>query len=150
MDRKRIEELLTADEGKRLNAYKDSLGKPTIGIGHLIVPADYIPIDAEINDERCDSLFQADLDKAIAGAQRLLPQFSSLPEPVQEAIVNMVFNLGETGLSKFPRFLNAIRSRDWKAAVMQLDDTPWHRQVGPRADRIIAAIAACPDDEYPA
>ena len=33
-----IQELLALREGKSLKVYKDSLGKHTVGIGHLLTP----------------------------------------------------------------------------------------------------------------
>ena len=143
MDRQKIEKQLIIDEGKRLDVYKDSLGKPTVGIGHLILPSDYIPVDATISEERCDTLFQADLDKAIAGAMDLFPNLDELPEPIQEAIVNMVFNMGAGGLAKFQHFIAAINNSDYESAARELINSRWYNQVGKRAARIVAAVRGC-------
>jgi hypothetical protein len=45
----------------------------------LILPTDNIPNGSVISDERVDSLFQHDLDNAIAGAQKLFPTLGSSP-----------------------------------------------------------------------
>jgi lysozyme len=145
MDRLKIEDQLVIDEGKRLVWYRDSLGKPTIGIGHLILASDNLPEGSTISEQRCGNLFQEDLDKAIAGATGLFPYLYSFPEPIQESIVNMVFNMGAKGLAKFRNFIAAINNSNYNEAADQLVDSLWYKQVGKRAVRIVAAVRGCAD-----
>jgi GH24 family phage-related lysozyme (muramidase) len=49
--------------------------------------------------------------------QKEFPQWSSFPEPVQEGLFDMAFNLGVAGLQKFPRFLAAVEAGDWETAA---------------------------------
>ena len=42
--------------------------------------------------------FEKDVADALANARRLYPKFSGLPEEAQQIIVNMIFNMGFTGL----------------------------------------------------
>lgn len=146
MDRTSVENQLAIDEGKRLTVYLDSLGKPTVGIGHLVLMSDNLQVGNTITEAQCDQFFQDDLNHAIAHAEILFPNLPTYPEAVQESVVNMTYNLGQAGLAKFPKFCAAIKAQDWAGAVAQLTGTLWQKQVGPRADRIIAAIASCEDD----
>lgn len=55
--------LIELFEGRRLKVYKDSSGYLTVGVGHKVVPADKLKLGDVITPDRCEALFQADLDK---------------------------------------------------------------------------------------
>ena len=46
-----FEKLIAEREGRRNDVYKDSLGKLTVGIGHLVVPSDHLNFGERISDE---------------------------------------------------------------------------------------------------
>jgi len=48
----------------------------------------------------------------------------------------MCFNLGAPRLSKFKKFIAAINQEEWVEAAMEMMDSKWARQVGPRAERL--------------
>lgn len=54
----------------------------------------------------------------------------------QQALVNMLFNLGKGGVQKFKKMLAAIKTGDWVEAAEQARDSAWYNQVGGRAKRI--------------
>jgi GH24 family phage-related lysozyme (muramidase) len=67
-----------------------------------------------------DALLTEDLTRFVGRLAARLPEYDSYPVSVQEALLDMVFNLGETGLmDKFPKFIAAIQRKDWKAAADQ-------------------------------
>ncbi len=50
----------------------------------------------------------------------LLPGFDQFPEPAQEALLDMAFNLGAKGLvDKFPHLIAAVNARDWQTCAAQ-------------------------------
>ena len=48
-----------------------------------------------------------------------LPKWHTYPEPVQEALFDMAFNLGLGGLKKFTTLLHAVNTGDWATAAAQ-------------------------------
>ena len=48
----------------------------------------------------------------------------------------MGFNLGITRLLKFKKFLAALEQHDWETAAVEMMDSRWATQVGPRATRL--------------
>jgi lysozyme len=48
----------------------------------------------------------------------------------------MCFNLGAPRLSKFKKFIAAINDEQWIEAAVEMMDSRWARQVGPRAERL--------------
>jgi lysozyme len=143
MNRQAIEGQLKIDEGIRLATYADSVGKLTIGIGHLIIPTDHILQGDAISPERCEALFKSDLDTAIAGAKDIFPKFNYFSDNLQGAIVNLVFNLGTTGLKKFKKFVAAINDDEDETAAKELENSKWYAQVGNRAKRIVEIVRGC-------
>lgn len=126
---------LQIDEGCKLYGYTDSLGYLTIGYGRLIDRRK----GGQISQDEALYLLQND----IARVEKQLTQyawFSAQDSVRQAALANMCFNLGLEGLLHFPHFLGYMLSKDYPNAAKELVDTPWHSQVGVRADRIIKLI----------
>lgn len=83
-----------------------------------------------------EALVEADVQSFEAQLAATLPNWNSYPEPVQEALFDMAFNLGLGGLKKFPRMLAAIDAGDWTTAAAQS-----HRQgIGDSRNQEIAAL----------
>ena len=120
MDRHAVYEQLKIDEGVEYEIYKDHLGYPTFGVGHLVLETD--PEHGQevgtppVSVDRVKECFEADLDTAISECNALYEEgvFGDLPGEVQEILVNMMFNMGRTRLSKFKKMHAAILEADWK------------------------------------
>ena len=143
MNRERVQEQLAIDEGVVHAIYLDHLGYPTFGIGHLIREEDPeygLEVDTPVSEERVTEAFQADLDIAISECKALYDQWDDFPGEVQEILVNMMFNLGRTRLSKFKNMRKAIDNEDWATAAVEGRDSRWYRQVGNRAERLMTRL----------
>ena len=67
-----------------------------------------------------DVLQDADVADFQSALAHLLPGFAQFPEPAQEALLDMAFQLGAGGLmSKFPHLALAAQARDWQACADQ-------------------------------
>lgn len=142
MDFCQIEEDLIRDEGLRLRAYICPAGKLTIGVGHRVTRADRLDKNSRISLERAGFLLSTDISAALGAANRIFGrvEFVSWPDARQRAIVNMIFNLGETGFRGFERMIPAIKAGDWHLASLECLDSLYARQVGRRAQRIAEAL----------
>ena len=132
-------------EGVRTQMYLDSLGKATIGIGHLIQSheRERYAEGVEISMEEVEELFDIDLNRAAAGADLLIDECvgHDLPQHVGEVILEMVFQLGTTGVSKFLKFWKALRVKDWKKAAEEMKDSRWHSQTPKRCEHLAEIVA---------
>ena len=143
MNRERLYEEIKADEGEILEVYKDHLGYPTIGIGHLVTEKDEEfgePTGTPITAKRSRELFDRDIECAIKDCERLYGQWHNWPEEVQLVLVNMAFNLGATRLSKFMNMKNMLSQGKWKEAAAEGRDSLWYRQVTNRAERLMTRL----------
>ena len=97
------EAMMIHDEGERLKMYQDSVGKWTVGIGHNLT-------DKPISKIASRMIFMDDLADAIDDVHACCACYNTLSRPRQLVLINLAFNVGRTGLSKFVKFLDAIQA----------------------------------------
>jgi lysozyme len=127
---------LKKHEGLNLQAYRCPAGVLTIGYGHTVGVKD----GDTITLQQADEYLQDDIIDAERGARELLDNFLTLSPVRQDAVVNLVFNLGKAGLSKFKNFLREMRAGQFHAAAQSLIDSKWYDQVGLRSKDIVQMI----------
>ncbi len=139
------------DEGIRRNkegshvAYRDTRKKLTGGIGHLMTKEEkkQYPVGTAIPDDVVQQWFKTDMDTADKGLTRVLEKKAvHVPDEVYNVLLNMTFNLGEKGISKFDDMWAAIEVGDWKTAAVEMKNSDWAKQVGNRAVRLVDRMAA--------
>lgn len=145
MDRHAVYEQLKIDEGVEYEIYLDHLGYPTFGVGHLVLETDPEhgqEVGTAISEARVKECFEKDLDTAISECNALYEDgvFGDLPGEVQEILVNMMFNMGRTRLSKFKKMHAAILESNWTEAAKEGRDSLWYRQVTNRAERLMERL----------
>ena len=101
LNREAVFEQLKIDEGVVYEFYKDLLGYPTFGVGHLVLESDPEhgqEVGTEVSEERVKECFEKDLDTAISECELLYEDgvFGNVPDEVQQIMVNMMFNMGRT------------------------------------------------------
>ena len=135
---------LSRHEGYKTNIYLDSKGIPTIGIGfNLQEPANrrilakYGITDQQLksglSESQIKTLFSESLKRAKQDALKYLPDLYNHPTQVQNAIIDMAFNLGYTRLSKFKDLRKSLMDKDYKKASEDMINSLWAKQVGNRA-----------------
>jgi lysozyme len=145
LDRDAVFEQLKIDEGVVYEVYKDHLGYPTFGVGHLVLESDPefgAEVGTPITEDRVKECFDSDLAIAVSECDRLYEEgvFGDLPDEVQQILVNMMFNMGRTRLSKFKKMHEAILKGDWAEAAVEGRDSQWHKQVTNRAERLMVRL----------
>ena len=110
MDMVRLRATITRHEGSRLQMYQDSLGIWTIGVGHNIQEKGISPKVMEL-------MLDEDLEEAISELKRSVSFFSKMPQQVQEALVNLSFNMGIPRLMQFKKTLALLREGDFESAA---------------------------------
>lgn len=106
---------LIRDEGHRTSAYKDSLGRWTIGVGHCIETA-----GLTVTNDFVDDLLAGDISERMTEVNAGCPWASALSEPRQRVLVEMCFNLGIGGLLGFKRMILACQEGRFGEAGTEL------------------------------
>lgn len=129
---------LRRDEGVEYMPYMDTVGIPTVGVGHNL-KAKPLPDGwtYPLTDEQVDELLTWDLDEVFDGLDSELPWWRKLDYERQRVICNMAFNLGINGLLGFKNTLAAVEQGRYSAAGAGMASSKWATQVGARADRLV-------------
>ena len=138
----RLLKQIQTDEGLRLSPYLDTVSIPTIGYGTTWIAGERVTMDTkDITPATASSLLMADVYAACIDAQELFACFNKLSYDRQEVLVNMAYNLGRAGLSKFVKFKEAVEAGEFNRAAMEMIDSKWYTQVGSRAKRLVDRMA---------
>lgn len=136
---------LIRHEGRKNVSYKDTLGLLTGGIGHLLRQneiAQY-PEGTPISDEQIEKWYNEDSISATKIAQKLMGDgWSELSEIRKRALIDLSYNLGESRLSKFVNFLNAMKKQDYQTAGQELRSSKWFGQVKSRGPAIVTMVVS--------
>jgi lysozyme len=133
--RRNTRRVIIFDEGFRNKAYKDTLGNWTIGVGHLIGKDIN---NLTLSDNIVKQLLKEDLAIAKKGQQRLFGDTWKKWSPArQDAVLSMIFQIGEFGFSKFHSTIAAIRAENWELAASHASQSLWAQQTPKRSERII-------------
>ena len=99
--------LIKVQEGCILHAYKDAVGKPTIGIGHLIVDGDGFDMTSIITEQQALDLLAQDVQERVTQLNNALQV--DVTQNQFDALMDFVYNLGVGALqsSTLLRVLNA-------------------------------------------
>ena len=127
-------------EGFRNKVYKDTLGKRTIGYGHLCVE-DWWEDDKEYPEAQLDRIFDKDFEKAKDGASKLY-EGCEISDTAKGIIIEMVFQLGTTGVSKFKNMWKALKETppNYSVAKIEMLDSRWAKQTPNRAKELSDTI----------
>jgi len=140
---------LERDEGLKLKAYKDTVGKWTIGVGRnlddvglrlhemekLNISLDSVKLKG-ITGEQAMYLLDSDIDGVMVDLDMHLPWWRTLDEVRQRVLCNMCFNLGINGLMGFKNTLKLISTKRYREAADNMLLSKWAGQVGKRANRL--------------
>ncbi len=143
-------EQLKVHEGYKPYPYKDSVGKWTIGIGHLIgdgsdealASSPYADFSEEnpMSDEEVQSLFNKDFEEHERIA-REYPAFEKMNETGRLALIDMTFNMGDLRVG-WPNTLKLLEEGRYEEAATVIENSKYARQVGNRAKKVASQIRA--------
>ena len=138
-DLDKVKEQIKTHEGFVNYVYKDTLGKRTVGYGHLCTD------DENWEDGKCydnaylNDVFEKDFMEATKQAEELIGNLV-LENKANEIILEMVFQLGKTGVSKFKKMWAAIHENNFQEAAKEMLDSRWSRQVKSRSTKLAHAM----------
>ena len=144
MNLERLMESVKKHEGYRNKVYLDTLGKRTVGVGHLCVE-DFWEDDKEYEEKFLMTILEHDLQTAIKSAKQLIEEFGcdDIDEQAEEILIEMVFQLGKTGVSKFRNMWKALSEKNYIGASYEMLDSRWAKQTPNRAKAMANLMKAC-------
>jgi hypothetical protein len=91
-----------------------------VGVGHLCVE-DFWEDDKEYEEKFLMTILEHDLQTAIKSAKQLIAEHGcmDMDEVAEEIIIEMVFQLGKTGVSKFKNMWKALSGLEYSVAAIR-------------------------------
>lgn len=116
-------------EGYRDQIYKDSVGVLTGGWGHAFLEG------SKLSARVINILFEEDFESAVEDTEQFISKHRlwELNDARKGVLINMMFNLGYSKLSKFKRCIKAMREENYALAADEMISSKWARQVKNRA-----------------
>jgi lysozyme len=130
----KLENMLIRHEGLKLKPYKCTAGKLTIGIGRNIE-------DNGITEAEARMMLRYDIEVARSPLLKF-KWFTELNQPRQDAIINLVFNLGLPRFLKFKKTISYLQKHDYEGAATEMINSTWAKQVGERALELASIIVS--------
>tara|TARA_R110001583_G_scaffold143985_1_gene296047 strand:+ start:66 stop:509 length:444 start_codon:yes stop_codon:yes gene_type:complete len=137
---KELLESIKHHEGFVEHVYDDSLGIPTIGYGFAIK-------DLVLEEDLCDEILLRKLRILGRSVMGKFPFFDSLPSECKSVLMEMCYQLGVTGVSKFKKALKAMEDGDWEKAADEMLDSKWAKQTPNRAKEMSNIIRSLYEEE---
>ena len=109
--------------------YKDSLGIDTIGYGFAIK-------DLELDRDICDIILERKLKALEDRVNIKFSWYKYMPQEIKDVIMEMCYQLGVTGVSKFKKTLAHLQNKRWEEASVEMLDSLWAKQTPNRAKEL--------------
>ena len=136
MSYRKLKLRIKKNEGYSAKPYKDQLGFYTIGYGHLIKSNEKHYFKSNFTKKEFNTIFDLDFDKALKTYKKLF-YVKSHNIRETELIVEMLFQLGSKGVSKFKRMLFYLNTKQRYMACLEMMNSLWYKQTPERVNDLI-------------
>ena len=126
---KNLIENIKESEGFVEHVYNDSLGIPTIGYGFAIK-------DLILDEDIAEEILLRKVKKLVERVDRKFDWFNTAPDVIKEVVVEMCFQLGLRGYSKFLKTISYLEKENYLEASKEMLDSKWAKQTPNRAKKL--------------
>lgn len=113
-------------EGFEPKVYKCTEGYDTIGYGFAIK-------DLVLDEDVADLILMKKLHKLLQRILVAFPWFKDVDDTAKAVIVNMCYQLGLSGFSKFKKTIYLLETEQYEEASVEMLDSLWAKQTPNRA-----------------
>ena len=113
-------------EGFRSKCYSDTLGFDTIGYGFAVK-------DLVLDEDIANIILQRKLESLIRSIEFKFSWYADLPNAVKDVVIEMCYQIGITGFSKFRKTIKHLENEEWELAADEMLDSRWAIQTPNRA-----------------
>jgi len=143
MNYDKLIESVKKHEGFRNSVYNDTLGKRTVGFGHLCVE-DHWEDNKAYDKKYLEDLLEKDLQYAINQGEGMCKDLK-ISDDAKFLIIEMIFQLGSAGVQKFRNMWKALKEDppNYFEAHVQMLDSKWAKQTPNRAGEMAEKMQNC-------
>ena len=147
--------ILKADEGYSLKVYLCTKGFKTVGTGHnldanpaLSILKRPLKLGDYITPLQAEALFKSDLQNVYHSLDKYIPLWKTFKSNYQIICINMAFQMGAVGLTKFKKMLAAMATDNSKGVITSICNSLYYKQTTNRARRMIQLAQGVIPKEY--
>ena len=130
---------LKKHEGFKPTVYEDTEGYDTIGYGFAIK-------DLYLSKEVCDIILIEKIAELKLNITKKFEWFEHSPDVIQNAVINMCYQMGISGFSKFKQTIYYLETEQYDEAATECLDSLWAKQTPHRAKEVSEAISSAVAD----
>ena len=116
-------------EGFRPTVYKCTEGYDTIGYGFAIK-------DLDIDEDVADLILMKKLHTLLQRISVAFPWFQDIDDIAKSVVINMCYQLGLRGFSKFKKTIYLLETNQYQEASIEMLDSLWAKQTRNRAKEL--------------
>ena len=120
---------LKINEGFKSTVYKCTEGYDTIGYGFAIK-------DLVLTEEEASYFLANRVAQKHLQLSESLDWYDDLPPEVQGVVLEMVYQIGYSGVMRFRKMIANMKDKNWKGAADEMLDSLWAKQTPERANRL--------------
>ena len=120
-------------EGFRSTVYQCTEGYDTIGYGFAIK-------DLELTEEISEQILILKLAKLETKVRKKFDWYMYLPQEGKDVIINLCYQLGINGFSKFKKTIYLLETEQYEEASVEMLDSLWAKQTPRRAKELSEVI----------
>ena len=126
-------------EGFRNRVYQCTEGYDTIGYGFAVK-------DLYLSEEVCDIILIEKIAELKLNITKKFEWFEHSPDVIHNAVINMCYQMGISGFSKFKKTIYYLETEQYEEASTECLDSLWAKQTPHRAKEISEAISSAATD----
>ena len=130
-----IVEDIKRHEGFRPKVYECTEGYDTIGYGFAIK-------DLTIDEDVATLILMKKLHTLLQRITVAFPWFKDVDETAKKVVINMCYQLGIRGFSKFKKTIYYLETEQYEEASIEMLDSLWAKQTPNRAKELSEEIAS--------
>jgi lysozyme len=131
-----LKEQIAKHEGYEPKVYKCTNGYDTIGYGFAIKD---LYMDKEVADLILDQKINK-LLKRISADEDWGDWFLEKPQAIQEVLINMIYQIGFSGVKRFRKTIQYIKDDNFLMAAEEMLDSKWARSDSPNRAKELSEI----------
>jgi lysozyme len=122
-------ENIKESEGFVEHVYNDTLGIPTIGYGFAVK-------DLILDEDIAEQILLRKVKDLAQRVQNKFDWFNTAPDVIKEVVVEMCYQLGLSGFSKFKKTISYLERKNYLEASKEMLDSKWAKQTPNRAKKL--------------
>jgi len=120
-------------EGFRSSVYQCTEGYDTIGYGFAVK-------DLEITEDIAEQILIQKIAELESKISKKFEWYHTSPQEAKEVVINMCYQLGLSGFSKFKKTIYLLETEQYEEASVEMLDSLWAKQTPRRAKELSEVI----------